>query len=988
MAGHANPDSNHPRGSERLWRRLRSGGASFLRNGRTGLTWVSKNHQRMNPKSQIVATAASPLIAGQVRAQEWPPALRDFYTSLFSLLEQMELRYCVLHSPEPQTVDSPSAIELTVHPEDRKRLASLIDGLSHEGFLHLQRIPVAAGDFRYDFATATDSSARFFSVIVREIFPAGNLIVWNDELFSRRINRNGVWTLSEADEFCYLLSRISLEGAIGPSQETRVNELVRILGLSTVGKIATRLLGDDSQHAIMTACADGQWNLALQPHRSDLLRLKFWRAPIDCIKYRLSQIRSTLRRWLYPCGVLIVILGPDGAGKSTTTQKTAEFFGPLFSGYRNIMWRPQVLMPSPKIDVPSFDPPHTKPAHGALRSVVKLFAVAADYCAAYPTLMWSLLSRRTLITIDRDVHDILVDQVRYRYGGPKWLMKIAVGLAPLPKAMYLILDAEDNIILNRKNEVTPEELSRQRKAYADLAAKLPNSSVIRTDISVDATISQIAKSLFTFMANRNAHRHSSKPAGTAALPSEKQPAAPQSDHTNMPELPETRSKARILMNMWNTVKSWVLKCSTAIMDHGLISLSNFLLGIVLARYLGSEQYGAYALAFSTFVLLSLVHSALAMEPMSVFAPSIYRKSLREYLGLLLWIQIAGSAIIVACTIAGGTLFRLLGQHSNLISAMEGIALASPCVLIFLFARRAFYLELRPAQALIGSIVYCTLLSFGLWAVAAGHLLSPFATFLVMGTGALLTSVLLLTLLRPTVSRKAIAKVLSVKEVCVRHWEYGRWAFASALFVWVPWNGFYSVVAHFSGLAESGALKALLNLAMPMTQTFAAFSLLFISQAARLGHEKGWEEVKKLAWRIAGLYTLGSSAYWLLICLFRTELIRLMYAGHYSEIAPLVPVVAAASILSGAAMGPTIAIRAMRSPASVTAIYFGSSLVCALVGIPACRAWGIRGAVVGILLSSAISAGTGFLMVRSRKLHARMSAPGAERLAPESVSVSS
>jgi O-antigen/teichoic acid export membrane protein/thymidylate kinase len=941
----------------------------------------------MNSKSQIVTTAASPLIDGLERVQKWPWAMRDFYSSLFRLLEQLELRYCVLHSPQPQTADSPSVVELTVHPEDRKRLASLIQGLGNEGFLPLQRISVAAGDFRHDFATATDSSARFFSVTVREIFPAGHLIAWNDELFSRRIIRNGVWALSEADEFCYLLSRISLEDGIAASEETRVNELVRILGLSAVGKIAARLFGNGSQHAIMTACADGQWNRALQPYRSDLLRLKVWRAPFDCIKYRLSQFRSALRRWLYPCGVLMVILGPDGAGKSTTTQKTAEFFGPLFSGYRNIMWRPQVLMPSPKIEVPSFDPPHTKPAHGALRSVVKLFAVAADYCAAYPTLMWCLLSRRTLITIDRDVHDILVDQVRYRYGGPVWLMKIAVALAPLPEAMYLILDAEDDIILNRKNEVTPEELSRQRKAYADLATKLPNSTVIRTDISVEASISQIAKSLFTYMANRNENRHSLKLAG-AALKADEQQTALQTAHTNMPELPEIRSNARILTNLWNTVKSWVLKCSTAIMDHGLISLSNFLLGIVLARYLGSEQYGAYALAFSTFVLLSLVHSALAMEPMSVFAPSIYRKSLREYLGLLLWVQIAGSAIIVACTIAGGTLFRLLGQHSNLISAMEGIALASPCVLIFLFARRAFYLELRPAQALIGSVVYSTLLGFGLWAVAAGHLLSPFATFLVMGTGALLTSVLLLTLLRPTVSRKAIAKVLSVKEVCVRHWEYGRWAFASALFVWVPWNGFYSVVAHFSGLAESGALKALLNLAMPMTQTYAAFSLLFISQAARLGHEKGWEEVKKLAWRIAGLYTLGSSAYWLLICLFRTELIRLMYAGHYQEIAPLVPVVAAASILSGAAMGPTIAIRAMRSPASVTAIYFGSSLACALVGIPACRAWGIRGAVIGILLSSVISACTGFLMVRSRKLHARMSAPGAERLSPESVSVGS
>jgi Na+-driven multidrug efflux pump len=84
------------------------------------------------------------------------------------------------------------------------------------------------------------------------------------------------------------------------------------------------------------------------------------------------------------------------------------------------------------------------------------------------------------------------------------------------------------------------------------------------------------------------------------------------------------------------------------------------------------------------------------------------------------------------------------------------------------------------------------------------------------------------------------------------------------------------------------------------------------------------------------------------------------------------------------MGPTIAIRAMRSPANVALIYFGSSAVSLLVGIPACRAWGIRGAVIGILLSSMISVLTGFLMVRSRKLHKQMSASSPEHFSPESV----
>ena len=582
----------------------------------------------MSSEPQIFVTPASSIGMGAGRAQDEQPDRCDFYAPLFRLLNQREVRYCLLRLPQPETGDPSSPVELTVHHEDRNILPSLFQSLRKKGFLFIQRIPLAANDFRYDFASSMDADARFFSVIVREIFPSGHLMARNDEIFARRMKQGELWVLNESDEFCYLLSRISLEGKIGVREENRLGELAKLLGPAAVEKIAAELFGDAPRENIMDACLDGQWNNALQRGGNRLLRLKFWRFPIDCVKYWLLQFRGALRRRLHPCGVMIVILGPDGAGKSTMTRKISEFFEPLFAGHRNMIWRPQVLIPGPKVESPSFDPPHTKPPHGALRSVIKLFGVVADYWVSYPTLLWSLLSRGTIITVDRDIHDILVDQVRYRYGGPLWLMKIAVALAPFPDAMYLILDAEDDIILNRKNEVAPAELSRQRKAYAELSAKLPNSSVIRTDHGVETSTSAIAKALLTYMANRNEDRGSAK-LTPAPHQEEKSRAARQAAHENGPDVAEFRSTSRILRDVWGTLKSWILKCSTAIVDHGLISLSNFLLGIVLARYLGSEQYGAYALAFSTFVLLSLTHSALAMEPMSVFAPSIYRKSLRN-----------------------------------------------------------------------------------------------------------------------------------------------------------------------------------------------------------------------------------------------------------------------------------------------------------------------------------------------------------------------
>src|SRR5947207_12866057 len=80
---------------------------------------------------------------------------------------------------------------------------------------------------------------------------------------------------------------------------------------------------------------------------------------------------------------------------------------------------------------------------------------------------------------------------------------------------------------------------------------------------------------------------------------------------------------------------WVTKGGLAILDQGLISGSNFLIGILLARWLMPDQYGAFALAFSVFLLLSYVYQSFLAEPQAVFSGSAYRKSLRGYLQTLL-----------------------------------------------------------------------------------------------------------------------------------------------------------------------------------------------------------------------------------------------------------------------------------------------------------------------------------------------------------------
>src|SRR5690606_39123371 len=70
----------------------------------------------------------------------------------------------------------------------------------------------------------------------------------------------------------------------------------------------------------------------------------------------------------------------------------------------------------------------------------------------------------------------------------------------------------------------------------------------------------------------------------------------------------------------------------ALMDQALFSGANFLLNILLARFLEPAQYGAYAVVFTWFLLLGTLHTASLTEPILVYGSGKYANRFNRYLG--------------------------------------------------------------------------------------------------------------------------------------------------------------------------------------------------------------------------------------------------------------------------------------------------------------------------------------------------------------------
>ena len=117
------------------------------------------------------------------------------------------------------------------------------------------------------------------------------------------------------------------------------------------------------------------------------------------------------------------------------------------------------------------------------------------------------LARSGLIIFDRYYNDLLIDPIRYRYGGPLWLAKFFGRFVPPPDLLFLVLDAEDEVIFSRKREVRPEELRRQREGYQQFTLDTNRAALINADRGIEQTTAEASRFIVEFLTQRFQRRN-------------------------------------------------------------------------------------------------------------------------------------------------------------------------------------------------------------------------------------------------------------------------------------------------------------------------------------------------------------------------------------------------------------------------------------------------------------------------------------------------
>lgn len=380
----------------------------------------------------------------------------------------------------------------------------------------------------------------------------------------------------------------------------------------------------------------------------------------------------------------------------------------------------------------------------------------------------------------------------------------------------------------------------------------------------------------------------------------------------------------------------------AVVDQGIFAGANFVQNITLARLLSPSAYGLFAFLYAALLFLGEIHNGMLIEPMMVFGAGKFRDRLPGYRTALIRGQLLFSLSAGGLLMATGALLRWLGSFS-LAEGMLVLAAAQGCIMFLWLFRRACYVKSQIIHASIGSMLYALVLLAGVATYVRLGRLSATSAFITMAAAALVAGAWQFRAVGREWGRGSDRRLRRAARA--EHVRYGGWAVASGIASWIPQNAGQFILPAVANLEASAALRALTNLAVPISHVHTALAPALLPALVRARREARLTQVQGLA---LAFYMGSAAVYGLAISLAGRFVIGLVYGGKYVEHAPLLWIVTAHYVVDGMCSVLNNSLRALERPSLVFTASTIGGCVYLLAGVVLTAKWGVLGSTSAAL----------------------------------------
>jgi O-antigen/teichoic acid export membrane protein len=386
----------------------------------------------------------------------------------------------------------------------------------------------------------------------------------------------------------------------------------------------------------------------------------------------------------------------------------------------------------------------------------------------------------------------------------------------------------------------------------------------------------------------------------------------------------------------------------AAVDQGVISISNFVATIILARNVDLTQLGVYGVGFITLRLVRAFQEGLIVQPMNVFGASMDLDDFRPYATSTSLFQI-GLALISALVVAiCGWILTDLGNDT-----------AGPTLFALWFSflwwqmqeymRRMLYTRGMVLHGLVISIISNVVrLALMVYLVSQGRLTG------IAGLDAIAWGALAVMLPGLWFTRHFWTRKISVlRETWVQNWVFGRWILGGTITNWVAVEFYPILTAGLISFAAAGAYRALQNLVGPVHMLLRAIDTFLTPRAANLYTKGG---ISALTRTLRSIYlAVGIPIFGILIfaIIFSEQLLQLIYGDTYTAYKDGVVLMAVFYLLLFAYWPLQSIFKAAQNSRPIFIANVLAIISMFTVGVLAILNWGVYGTIAGQALNALV-----------------------------------
>ncbi len=279
----------------------------------------------------------------------------------------------------------------------------------------------------------------------------------------------------------------------------------------------------------------------------------------------------------------------------------------------------------------------------------------------------------------------------------------------------------------------------------------------------------------------------------------------------------------------------------------MVSGINFLTGILLARFLGLEEFGRFTLAWMVILFVGSIQHAAINSPMMSIGPKQPEAEAPGYYGAIVVQQVVFSCVVSFLLFAGVRLSGIVLPEWRVEGLALPLAVAALTFQFQDFLRRYFFTRGRGAAAFANDAIrYLGQIAVLIWLfVYFRESMDTAKTLWVIALMAAAGAVYATF----NVERFEI-NAATARAVASRHWRFSKWLTASALMQWTTGNLFIIAAGALLGASAVGALKAAQTLMGVTHILFMGLANIVPVRAARRFAEGGAKALTAYLGRVA------------------------------------------------------------------------------------------------------------------------------------------